>query len=162
MYLYVSSLALDILTLSAPSFVTQDRSIEKEQRLEIKEVKESIRCKDTYTKNQPARGWPLNLRALTIFYVLNKEQYTHKGYWAQFSPFEALINKIYLNLMTTSIAVWEHVWKSEFKGQASLPPGRTATCRITTCAQFLPTMHRGLCITVIGPKFEDISQLLQW
>lgn len=39
MYLYVSSLALDILTLSAPSFVTQDRSIVKEQRMEIKEVK---------------------------------------------------------------------------------------------------------------------------
>lgn len=46
MYLYVSTLALDILTLSAPSFVTQDRSIEKEQRMEIKEVKGSIRCED--------------------------------------------------------------------------------------------------------------------
>ena len=44
MYLYVSNLALDILTLSAPSFVTQDRL----QRMEIKEVKGSIRYRDTY------------------------------------------------------------------------------------------------------------------
>lgn len=62
MYLYVSSLALDILTLSAPSFVTQDRSIVKEQRMEIKEVKGGIRCKDTYTKNQQ----PARLRLLTL------------------------------------------------------------------------------------------------
>lgn len=50
MYLCVSSSALDILTLSAPSFVTQDRSKEKKQGERIKELKEGIRCKDTNKK----------------------------------------------------------------------------------------------------------------
>lgn len=41
MYLYVSILAPDILTLSPPTFVTQDKSTEKTQRKElIKEVKQ--------------------------------------------------------------------------------------------------------------------------
>lgn len=43
-----------------------------------------------------------------------------------------------------------------------MPPGRTATCRVTACAHFLPTMHRGLYITVISHTFQDIPQLLQW
>lgn len=36
---YVSSLALEILTLAAPSSVTQDRSREKRQTMKIKDVK---------------------------------------------------------------------------------------------------------------------------
>lgn len=36
---YVSSLALDILTLTAPSSVTQDRSTARRQTMEIKDVK---------------------------------------------------------------------------------------------------------------------------
>lgn len=83
MYLHVS-------TLSAPAFVTQDRSTEKEQRAEIKELKGSFGYKNTYTKThkQPAR----HLTPGPIFYGLNKEQNTYKD--CSVSPFKGLINKI--------------------------------------------------------------------
>lgn len=131
MNLYVNSLALDILTLSAPSFVTLDRSSGKEQRMEIKEGRGEYQMMRYFCKKS-LRTYKTMTPVITghmRFLMFNKEQ-KQKGLLSTNCHFKDLI--IYKSNVHSHYHIFIYYYRNiEFKKRS----GHIAACTL------LPTMN---------------------